>query len=100
MPGPGTLDRLYPEHPRCCECRRQEGHLIPIMTTMKTLQIKPPAHQASSYPVIIGKDLLKKIPELTKGADRIAIVHDVRMKELAQTVSGLLENASMIAIAS
>ena len=67
---------------------------------MKTLQIKPPAHQASSYPVIIGKDLLKKIPELTKGADRIAIVHDTRMTELALSVANGLKNAPLIPIAS
>ncbi len=67
---------------------------------MKTLQIHPPAHQNPPYPVLIGKDLLKNIPELTKGADRIAIVHDARMGELAQKVSDLLKKAPMIAVAS
>lgn len=67
---------------------------------MKKFFIHPPAHQNPEYPVLIGKDLLKTIPELTKNADRVAIVHDARMEDLARRVSVLLKNAPMIAVAS
>lgn len=67
---------------------------------MKTIQIHPPAHNTPEYPVLIGKDLLKNIPELTKDADRIVIVHDARMEDLARRVSGLLKSAPMISVAS
>ncbi|NOS66959.1 MAG: 3-dehydroquinate synthase [Candidatus Peribacteraceae bacterium] len=67
---------------------------------MKTISIHPPAHQASEYPVLIGKDLLKQIPALIKDADRVAIVHDARMKELALSVSQNLKEATLISVAS
>ncbi len=67
---------------------------------MKTITIHPPAHQASEYPVLIGKDLLTRIPELIANSDRVAIVHDARMENRARRISGLLNNAVMIPVVS
>ncbi len=64
------------------------------------ISIRPPAHQASEYPVLIGKDLLTQIPELIAKSDRVVIVHDARMEDLARRISGLLNNAAMIPVAS
>ncbi len=69
---------------------------------MTTISLTPPSHRATPYPIVIGSGSLQELKRIVTEAtpDRIVILHDERLKEVAANVSKMINGAASISVRS